>query len=41
MAVSRGAWRAVAAALESLRAAEAKRRRPEPRAQVHRLRRAA
>jgi triacylglycerol lipase len=41
MAVSRGAWRAVASALESLRASEAKRRRPAPRAQVHRLRRAA
>jgi triacylglycerol lipase len=40
MAVSRSAWRAVADALESFRAADA-RRRPAPRAQVHRLPRAA
>src|SRR5215208_6541279 len=40
MAVSRAAWRAVAAALESFDAAEAGRR-PAGAAQVHRLRRAA
>jgi pimeloyl-ACP methyl ester carboxylesterase len=40
MAVSRGAWRAVADALESIGAADAGRR-PAPRAQVHRLPRAA
>jgi triacylglycerol lipase len=40
MAVSRGAWRAVAEALDSFREADA-RRRPERRAQVHRLPRAA
>src|SRR5262245_21770088 len=40
MAVSRSAWRAVAEALGGSRAAEASRR-PAPRAQVHRLRRAA
>ena len=40
MAVSRTAWRVVADALESFREAEA-RRRPQRRAQVHRLRRAA
>jgi pimeloyl-ACP methyl ester carboxylesterase len=40
MAVSRAAWRAVADALESFRLADA-RRRPQRRAQVHRLPRAA
>jgi triacylglycerol lipase len=40
MAVSRGAWRAVAAALESFRAAGVERR-PAAGARVHRLRRAA
>ena len=40
MAVSRGAWRAVAAALESFRSADADRR-PAARGRVHRLRRAA
>jgi pimeloyl-ACP methyl ester carboxylesterase len=40
MAVSAAAWRAVAAALEGFRTADA-RRRPAPRAQVHRLRRVA
>jgi triacylglycerol lipase len=40
MAVSAAAWRAVAAALEGVRAADAGRR-PAPRARVHRLRRAA
>jgi pimeloyl-ACP methyl ester carboxylesterase len=40
MAVSRGAWRAVAAALESFRPADADRRRATG-ARVHRLRRAA
>ena len=40
MAVSRAAWRAVADALESFRLANA-RRRPQRRAQVHRLPRAA
>jgi triacylglycerol lipase len=40
MAVSAAAWRAVAGALEGFRAADA-RRRPAPRAQVHRLPRAA
>jgi triacylglycerol lipase len=40
MAVSRAAWRAVADALESFIAAD-ERRRPERRAQVHRLPRAA
>ena len=40
MAVSAAAWRAVADALESFREAEA-RRRPQRRAQVHRLPRAA
>jgi triacylglycerol lipase len=40
MAVSAAAWRAVAAALEGVRAADA-RRRPAPRARVHRLPRAA
>jgi triacylglycerol lipase len=40
MAVSAAAWRAVAAALEGFRAADA-RRRPAPRARVHRLPRAA
>ena len=40
MAVSAAAWRAVAGALESFSAADA-RRRPAPRARVHRLPRAA
>jgi pimeloyl-ACP methyl ester carboxylesterase len=40
MAVSRAAWRAVADALESFRAAD-ERRRPAQRAQLHRLPRAA
>ncbi len=40
MAVSAAAWRTVAGALEGFRAADA-RRRPAPRAQVHRLPRAA
>jgi triacylglycerol lipase len=40
MAVSAAAWRAVTAALEGFRAADA-RRRPAPRARVHRLPRAA
>jgi len=40
MAVSRAAWRAVAEALESFREADA-RRRPQQRAPVHRLPRAA
>jgi hypothetical protein len=40
MAVSRAAWRAVAEALESFADADA-RRRPQRRAQVHRLPRAA
>lgn len=40
MAISRSAWRAVADALESFRVADALRR-PAPRAQVHRLPRAA
>src|SRR5215212_8078818 len=41
MAVSRGAWRAVADALERFRAAEAGRRRPSAGDRVHRLPRAA
>jgi pimeloyl-ACP methyl ester carboxylesterase len=41
MAVSRAAWRAVADALESFRAAEARRRRPAGAASVRRLPRAA
>ncbi len=41
MAVSRAAWRAVADALESFRAAEARRRRPAGGRSVHRLPRAA
>jgi hypothetical protein len=40
MAVSRSAWRAVAEALESFRAQDA-RRRPETGARVHKLPRAA